>query len=271
VGHVEYELPHDGLSELTPLADKGRRRAAFVFSGTGAMLCGNKGSAMGGHKLWAAAVVIAVVGAITGATAGGVWLPLHYVAKPLTTLLMLGLAATAADADRRYRRWILLGLAFSLIGDVWLMLPGDYFVAGLIAFLLAHLAYISAFFPGLRWRAALPAGLCLTAYAAVNVLLLWPYLPAALQVPVLVYVVVLAVMAIVALGQRLQLSAPGAGQRSAGWAAIGGLLFIASDSLLAWDRFTTGVPLAPLLILSTYYLAQWSIARSVSASANRAR
>ena len=248
------------MSGLKPLADKGRRKAAFVFSGTGAMLCGNRGSAMGGHKLLAAAVVIAAAGAIIGAMAGGVWLPLHYIAKPLTTLLILGLAAGATGADRRYRCWILLGLAFSLMGDIWLMLPGDYFVAGLIAFLLAHLAYISAFLPGLRWRSALPAGLCLAAYAAVNVVMLWPYLPAALQVPVMVYVVVLALMAIVALGQR-----------SAGWAAIGGLLFIASDSLLAWDRFTTGVPLAPLLILSTYYLAQWSIARSVSASANRAR
>lgn len=226
---------------------------------------------MDGHKVLAAGIVIAAAGAIIGAMAGDVWLPLHYVAKPLATLLILGLAITAADADRRYRRWIVLGLVLSLTGDVWLMLPGDYFVAGLIAFLLAHLAYIRAFLPGLRWRAALPAALCLAVYAVVNVWMLWSYLPAALRVPVLVYVAVLALMAIVALGQRLQASLPGAARRSAGWAAIGGLLFIASDSVLAWDRFTTGVPLAPLLVLSTYYLAQWSIARSVSASANRAR
>jgi uncharacterized membrane protein YhhN len=226
---------------------------------------------MGGNKLLAAGIMIAAAGAIIGGMAGDAWLPLHYIGKPLTTLLILGLAATAADADRRYRRWILLGLAFSVMGDVWLMLPGDYFVFGLIAFLLAHLAYISAFLPGLRWRAAVPAALCVAAYAVVYVLMLWPYLPGALRVPVLVYVVVLALMAIVALGQRLQQSMQGAVRRSAGWAAMGGLLFIASDSLLAWDRFTGGVPLALLLVLSTYYLAQWSIARSVSASANRAR
>nr|WP_256202265.1 lysoplasmalogenase family protein [Stenotrophomonas pictorum] len=95
---------------------------------------------MGGRKVLTAGIVIAAAGAILGGMAGGAWLPLHYVGKPLATLLILGVAATAVDADRRYRRWIVLGLVFSLMGDVWLMLPGDYFVAGLIAFLLAHLA-----------------------------------------------------------------------------------------------------------------------------------
>ncbi|KRG39934.1 hypothetical protein ARC78_13325 [Stenotrophomonas pictorum JCM 9942] len=226
---------------------------------------------MGGRKVLTAGIVIAAAGAILGGMAGGAWLPLHYVGKPLATLLILGVAATAVDADRRYRRWIVLGLVFSLMGDVWLMLPGDYFVAGLIAFLLAHLAYISAFLPGLHRRAALPAALCLAAYAVGYVWLLWPYLPAALRLPVLVYVGVLALMAIAALGRRLQQPVRGASRDSSGRAALGGVLFIASDSVLAWDRFTGGVPLALLLVLSTYYLAQWCIACSVSASANRPR
>lgn len=249
--------------------DKGRRKAAFVFSGGGAMLCEKRGSVMGRQKLLMAGIVIAAAGAILGGLLGDAGLPLHYVAKPLTTLLILGLAATAADADPRYRRWVLLGLAFSLMGDVWLMLPGDCFVAGLVAFLVAHLAYIKAFLPGLRWRAALSAAVCLLGYAAVTVLMLWPHLPAGLRVPVLLYVAVLVLMATVALGQWAQQAVPGAARCSAGWAALGGLLFIASDSLLAWDRFTGRVPVAPLLVLCTYYLAQWSIARSVSASANR--
>ncbi|PSD50374.1 hypothetical protein C7E25_05325, partial [Stenotrophomonas maltophilia] len=45
--------------------------------------------------------------------------------------------------------------------------------------------------------------------------------------------------------------------------AAGALLFVASDSLLAWDRFAGGLPLASLLVLSTYYGAQYAIARSV--------
>ena len=49
------------------------------------------------------------------------------------------------------------------------------------------------------------------------------------------------------------------------FAAAGGLAFVLSDSLLAWDRFGGGFPLAQPLILSTYWFAQWCIARSVQA------
>ena len=61
---------------------------------------------------------------------------LVYVAKPLATLAILALAALAApQAEPGVARWILLGLAFSLAGDVLLMLPSDRFAAGLASFL----------------------------------------------------------------------------------------------------------------------------------------
>lgn len=71
---------------------------------------------------------------------------LVYVFKPLTTVLILALAVTLpAEPASRYRMGILIGLAFSLAGDVFLMLPSDRFIAGVIAFLAAHLAYLVAF------------------------------------------------------------------------------------------------------------------------------
>ena len=82
--------------------------------------------------------------------------------------------------------------------------------------------------------------------------------------PVLAYVVVLASMAALALARQWRSPQPAAVEaRSARWAAAGALLFVASDSLLAWDRFTGGLPLASVLVLSTYYGAQYAIARSV--------
>ena len=85
-----------------------------------------------------------------------------------------------------------------------------------------------------------------------------------MRVPVLAYVVVLASMAALALARQWRSPQPGAVEaRSARWAAAGALLFVASDSLLAWDRFTGGLPLASVLVLSTYYGAQYAIARSV--------
>ena len=47
-------------------------------------------------------------------------------------------------------------------------------------------------------------------------------------------------------------------------AAIGGLLFMLSDSLLAWNRFHSALPLTTLWVLGSYYAALWFIARSVA-------
>ena len=47
------------------------------------------------------------------------------------------------------------------------------------------------------------------------------------------------------------------------WAAAGALLFMLSDTLLAWNRFRLAIPLASLWVLATYYAALWCLARSV--------
>lgn len=108
------------------------------------------------------------------------------------------------------------------------------------------------------------AAVLLGAFAVLNVMGLWPHLPAPMRVPVLAYVVVLASMAVLALARRWRSPKPDAVEASsARWAAAGAVLFVASDSLLAWDRFAGGLPLASLLVLSTYYAAQYAIARSV--------
>lgn len=68
----------------------------------------------------------------------------HYLGKPLATTLIFVLAwSRAPDATRSYALAILLGLLCSLAGDIFLMLPGDRFIPGLVSFLLAHLAYIT--------------------------------------------------------------------------------------------------------------------------------
>jgi len=55
-------------------------------------------------------------------------------------------------------------------------------------------------------------------------------------------------------------------ERLARAGAIGGLLFMASDSLLAVNRFALPLPLASLWILDTYWAAQWGIASSLRRS-----
>jgi uncharacterized membrane protein YhhN len=219
-------------------------------------------------------ILLAATAAIVGASLDGDGRWLHWIAKPLATLLIAAMAFRSADrwsaadtpsAHRTYARAILLGMAFSCIGDIALMLPFDAFVPGLIAFLLAHVCYIVAFRAGFRaGRGMLFAAALLAVFAGINLAGLWPLLPNDLRIPVVVYVAVLALMATLALARAWTNSAPTpSAPTSARWAAIGAVLFVISDSVLAWDRFGGGLPAATLCVLSTYYAAQYCIARSV--------
>jgi uncharacterized membrane protein YhhN len=214
-------------------------------------------SASPGLRFWAALIgVSAAIGTVSAGMVGAEWL--HYVFKPLTTLLVAALVLRAPQALASYRKAVLAGLLLSTLGDVFLMLPQDRFVFGLGSFLLAHLAYLFAFtrhraFSVWRWpflAYALLAGGVLA--------VLWPVLPDPLRIPVLIYVIALAAMA-------AQASAVAVARAHAGalFAAIGGLSFVASDALLAFDRFHTPLEFGRYGVLASYWLAQFLIGRSV--------
>lgn len=210
-------------------------------------------------------VVAAILGAmLPGELLGGHVLWLHYIGKPLATLLLCWQVwRVATPVSARYRRAVAIGMALSLVGDVCLMLPGDLFVPGLVAFLLAHIGYIVAFAPGSDPRARAMAFLLVAVVGAANLAGLLPRVDAALKVPVVAYTIVLAAMAAFALARAWTPGVSAPLPHSARWGAIGAVLFMTSDSLLAWDRFAGGLPMSALLVLGTYYAAQWCIARSV--------
>jgi uncharacterized membrane protein YhhN len=212
-------------------------------------------------RAWPAAVLLCAALAVAGAPFALDRPALVFAFKPLTTLLIIGWASRRGGATPLQRRWIVGGLVLSLVGDIALLWPQQGFVAGLVAFLLAHLAYIRAFCVPVRF-AARPA--LFAAYGVVAALLLgqlWAGVPAALRVPVVAYVLCLASMA--AQAAAWWRSAGGADAPWAGRAALGGLLFMASDTLLAFNKFAGPVPLASLWILATYWSAQWCIANSL--------
>ncbi|NJN83901.1 MAG: lysoplasmalogenase [Caldilineaceae bacterium] len=181
-----------------------------------------------------------------------------YLFKPLTTLLILAIALLIPpSASTAYRLWIALGLLFSLAGDIFLMLPADRFVPGLVSFLIAHLCYIAAFTTGVGFQWPL-VGLAPLLLLAIPVLArIWPRL-GKLRTPVLCYMGVILVMGWQAFGRWQVLGTLGA------WLALcGAWLFVISDSLLALRRFGGTFRTAQALILSTYYAAQLLIALSV--------
>lgn len=181
----------------------------------------------------------------------------EYVFKPLTTVLILLLALQSDSAgDPFYKYAIVVALGLSLAGDIFLMLPEDHFLFGLASFLVAHLVYIIAFSSGGIGLAPMVLVPFLVPLAAMHVALL-PH-AGTMRVPLLLYEIVIIVMAWRAWARWAQTDEAGALL-----AAIGALLFVASDSALAVDRFVGRFKAADALVLGTYFCAQCLIALSI--------
>lgn len=185
-----------------------------------------------------------------------------FVLKPLTTLLIIGIAATG-PLDHDYTRYVLLALALSLLGDVFLMF-GDgartsdrAFIAGLASFLLAHIAFVIAFVQGLQ-APDLPSWLAVIVFLAAGYLFVMLPRAGAMKLPVLLYTLVLAAMVFASAARHESI-----GDDASLRALLGALLFMVSDSLLGWRRFGSRFRYAQALILSTYWGAIGLIAGSV--------
>ena len=187
---------------------------------------------------------------------------LAWAFKPLATALVIAFAWRRGEPGSLQRRAILGGLLLSWLGDVALLWPRQGFVPGLVAFLLAHLAYLLAFTRQARFGAWWPAFAAYALVAGGILALLWPGVPAPLRGAVLAYVICLASMA----AQALVRWHVRRGSHEAAWArsaALGGALFVFSDAMLATDRFAQPLPAASLFVLPAYWAAQWLIARSL--------
>lgn len=151
-------------------------------------------------------------------------------------------------------RLLIAGLLFCMLGDGLLVY---WFVPGLAAFLTGHLFYIAAFWgrrrlSRLRLASLLPIGAYSVFMGARLVDALKLGGDYALTAPVLAYILVISLML---------WSSMLTGNR---WAITGSLLFVVSDSILAWNKFVSEVPYSNALIMSTYYAAQFLIARSIA-------
>lgn len=176
------------------------------------------------------------------------------VAKPLLMPLLLAFYLLTAKAPDRF---LVLALVCGFLGDTFLLGSGVWFACGLGAFLLGHAFYIAAFlrpmdFSVLRLSFWLPGLISYVLYGAVACRRLLPHVGAKLRPAILAYMVCLLGMSFAAL---LRLSyAGGAGF----WLPLlGSLLFVASDTLLAFRIFakkSEGSSGAAIMV--TYTLAQ---------------
>ncbi|MGD2059597.1 MAG: lysoplasmalogenase, partial [Acidimicrobiia bacterium] len=160
--------------------------------------------------------------------------------------------------ESAYGRWVLVGLALSFLGDVFLMLRGrSWFQAGLASFLSAHLAYIAAFLVAgiaITWALFAAGASLVVAWFVLRWLL--PHVDREMRGPVLAYVAVISIMVSLAVGTL------GAGQT---WlVAAGAGVFYTSDLFVARDRFVTPGFLNSAVGLPLYYVGQVLLALSVA-------
>lgn len=180
----------------------------------------------------------------------------HYVAKPaiISSLLAYFLSY---NTPSRFKIWVTIALIFSLVGDVLLLFADGnelFFIFGLIAFLLAHLVYIKVFSFNQNkslnlWPIIIGFGL----YGTSIFLLLKNHLKS-LLVPVAIYMLVILCMGLYAYRRRGTVPL-----ESFRMVFTGALLFMASDSILAINKFYSTIPYNGFLIIIKYAFAQYFI------------
>jgi uncharacterized membrane protein YhhN len=180
----------------------------------------------------------------------------RWLTKPMPLVLLIAAAVALEPADPAVRVWFVLALALSLAGDVALLAPRG-FVAGLAAFLLAHVAYTVGFVVGGLAPPALAVG-------AVSMLafdlVVGPRLVRALRAggrsglagPVVAYIAAISMMVATAAGSLEPVALAGA------------ILFAASDTLLAEGRFVRPVRHGDLAVIVLYHLGQGLLVLSLA-------
>ncbi len=205
---------------------------------------------------WAALAVAASFSVGDWIAVGSGRKSLDYVCKPVTMVALMVVALGLHPVVGGRRSWFIVALLLSLAGDVFLMLPRDLFLAGLVSFLAGHVAYVVGLRAGETSAAAVivSAAMVLVVAAVVGTPVVvtvrrGPH--AELTPPVVAYMAVISAMVTCALATGNVL------------AAVGASLFFASDSLIAWNRFVRPRAWDPVAIMVTYHLGQAGLVTSL--------
>lgn len=174
--------------------------------------------------------------------------------------LMVFFLTSREKSHHKEDKIIVAGLIFSWIGDVFLQFKnsGDlFFLIGLISFLLTHIMYSLVFF-GTEGeftfiKSKLLLMLMIIIYGALTLYTIMPGL-GSLQIPVTVYAIIITGMVIGALSRFGKVN-----EASYLFVFLGALLFLISDSLIAFNKFKQSFPSAGMLIMITYLTGQFMI------------
>jgi len=194
-------------------------------------------------------------------------LRLEYFAKPAVMIcLFFWLYSSTGLLGNTF--WFGVGLLFSLAGDVLLISFERWFLLGLIAFLFAHIAYITGFMDEIvnitAWS------LILAVFIAINVGRLLRRMVGAMRtkgenkliLPVILYGTVISVMLYAAMSTIFN---PIWKTSASFFVSLGAFLFCASDAILAWNKFVSPVRNGRVWSISLYFLGQIGLIAGVMA------
>ena len=168
----------------------------------------------------------------------------------------IGVAVSVGAGNSAYGRAVLGALALSWLGDLFLSYESRAaFLGGLVAFLLAHVAYIVAFaIRGIDGSWVVAAGIVV----AITAVFVWRWLESGLdpsmRAPVAAYVVIISVMVVAAFGTMGAEADPRIG--------LGAIAFFLSDIAVARNQFVTPGFANRAVGLPLYYAAQVLLALS---------
>jgi uncharacterized membrane protein YhhN len=191
---------------------------------------------------------------------------LEYIAKPAVMIALFFWLWNSAGLNGPVF-WFGLGILLSLLGDVLLMISLDrLFLAGLIAFLLAHVAYVIGFnspLPALSawgFLLALMIGIGGVRILRRIVAPLHAQGQAGLRIPILIYGLVISLMLLSAM---LKLTDVSWQAGAALLVALGAFLFYLSDIILAWQKFIAPIRNGRIYNILAYHLGQIALIAGV--------
>lgn len=193
---------------------------------------------------------------------------LEYLAKPAVMIILFLWLWTSVGLDG-VSLWFGLGILLSLTGDILLMISLDrLFMAGLVAFLLAHLAYLIGFnipIPEISaWGFVLAI---IVGLGGVRVMrrIVAPLAEkgqARMRTPIIIYGVVISLMLLSAMMKMTDIAW---NVNAAVLVGIGAFLFYVSDIILAWHKFVSPIQNGRIYNIGAYHLGQITLIAGVIA------
>ena len=212
------------------------------------------------HLLLAVIAIIELAGRLAGV------IQLEYAVKPLI-MIWMSVYFMLYRKKGAFVAPVLLAFFFSWAGDIFLMFSDRdelFFFAGVGGFFFAQLSYIFIFIrfseKGVKGYVQKNPWISLffVAYVAMMLVLLFPGLEGTMKPVITIYALSLMFMSMMALNRSGRV-----GILSFKLTFAGSLLFMLSDSMIAYDKFHSEIPLAGFLIMLTYMAAQYLIMRGL--------